>query len=193
MRLFRNDPRIYFSHPVHETIEKSIRELEGAVVSPSPLPIHHYGYLKDDRDVQHKLEAYLDRNREYRRECPDEPMPWYNEALHYLNEGRVSDAVAFLNRALELDPDFPAPYGQLAFIHQENAIYLWERLLEIMPGGHPGRGQAEQTLHGLKAITPHRHYVGEARRRRMQGDDGAGRADRGGDGREDPGEDPAGA
>jgi cytochrome c-type biogenesis protein CcmH/NrfG len=118
-------------------------------------------------DVQKKLEAYLVRNREYRRENPDEPLPWYNEALHYLNEGRVGEAVAFLNKALELDPTFPAPYGQLAYIHQENAIYLWERLLKVMPENHPGRRQAEQTLQSLKPLTPQRHLVGETRRRLM--------------------------
>lgn len=165
MRLFRNDPRIRYSHPVHETIEKSIGDIPNALVTPAPFPIHHYGFLKDDADVQKKLEAYLERNRQYRMDNPDEPMPWYNEALHYLNEGRVNEAVAYLNRALELDPAFPAPYGQLAFIHQENAICLWERLLEVMPGGHPGRAQAEQTLQGLRSLTPQRHYVGETRTR----------------------------
>jgi glycosyltransferase involved in cell wall biosynthesis len=167
MRLFRNDHRIYFSYPIHETIEKSISLIPNVIVKSAPFPIHHYGFLKDDMDVQKKLEAYLVRNREYRRENPDEPLPWYNEALHYLNEGRVGEAVAFLNKALELDPTFPAPYGQLAYIHQENAIYLWERLLKVMPENHPGRRQAEQTLQSLKPLTPQRHLVGETRRRLM--------------------------
>jgi glycosyltransferase involved in cell wall biosynthesis len=170
IRLFRNDKRIYYTHPVHETVAKSLHMLPGAVIKPSTFQIHHYGYLKDDSEIQKKLEIYFLRNKEYREANPEDPMPWYNEALHYLNEGNTRDAVFFLNKALELDPTFTAPYGQLAIVNQEHAILLWRSLINVMPEDHPGRAQAQQTLDSLLSLTPPRHYVGETRKRIMETD-----------------------
>lgn len=165
LRLFRRDERIYYSNPVHETIEQSLRAMPDAVIKPSGFPIHHYGYLKEDMQIQEKIEAYFKRNQDYRLARPHDPMPWYNEALHYLNEGQTGLAVQFLNQALELDPTFTAPYGQLAYINQEQAMFFWNSLLQMIPDSHPGRPQAQQALDNLRAITPPRHLVGHARTR----------------------------
>jgi glycosyltransferase involved in cell wall biosynthesis len=165
LRLFRRDGRIFYSNPVHETIEQSLRAIPNAVIKPAGFPIHHYGYLKDDTQIQKKIEAYFQRNQAHRLAHPHEPMPWYNEALHYLNEGQTGLAVQFLNQALELDPGFTAPYGQLAYINQEQAMMFWQSLLQIIPDSHPGRPQAQQALDSLRAITPPRHLVGQARTR----------------------------
>lgn len=163
LRLFRNDKRIYYTHPVHETVQKGVQAIPDVVIKPSAFPIHHYGYLKEDAEIQKKLELYLECNKKYRESHPEDPLPWYNEALHYINEGNIQNAVDFLHKALELDPEFTAPYGQLALVNQETAISLWRSLLEVMPGGHPGRAQAEQTLDKLVSLTPARQYVGDAR------------------------------
>jgi glycosyltransferase involved in cell wall biosynthesis len=165
IRLFRNDRRIYYTHPVHETVERSLQHFSEAVIKPADLPLHHFGYLKEDRQIQQKLEAYLVRNKAYREANPHDPLPWFNEALHYLNEGNYQEAIFFLNKSLELDPDFTAPYGQLAYINQEHAICLWDNLLQRMPPDHPGRPQAQQTLDNLQNLTPPRRLVGEARAR----------------------------
>lgn len=167
IRLFRNDRRIYYTHPVHETVEQSLKAFDEAVIRPAGFPLHHFGFLKEDDQIQRKLDLYLARNKAYREDNPQDPLGWYNEALHYLNEGNYREAVYFLNQAISLDPGFTAPYGQLAYIDQEHAIFLWQSLLQRMAADHPGRPQAQQALDNLKSLTPPRRIVGEARRRQL--------------------------
>ncbi|MCC6552289.1 MAG: glycosyltransferase [Polyangiaceae bacterium] len=165
VRLFRRDPRIHYTRPVHETLEQSLERLPGAVVHPSGVPIQHYGYLKSDDVVERKVVQYHERGREYREEHPEDPLPWYNEALHLLNEGREDEAAAFLRRALQLDDKFLSPRSQLAHMHQERAMALWRELVGRLPADHPMRRIAEESAAMLAQITPPRPLVGAARRR----------------------------
>jgi Tfp pilus assembly protein PilF len=92
-------------------------------------------------------------------------VPWYNEALHLLNEGDEKKGMEFLKKAVEIDPSFPTPYGQLAYLHQEHAIAMWGNLLNTLPSSHPGREQAQQMMGSLLQLTPDRPIVGTARTR----------------------------
>jgi hypothetical protein len=58
VRLFRNDSRIRFSRPVHETVEQSLLDHPELVRGNANITIQHYGYLKPDRDVESKLDRY---------------------------------------------------------------------------------------------------------------------------------------
>ena len=162
-RLFRNDPRIRFSRPVHETVEQSLAAHPELVVRPSNVPIQHYGFLKEDRAVEGKLQRYYERNREYREAHPTDAMAWYNEALHLQNEGRESEAARFLERALELDPSFLSPRSQLALIHQEHAVRLWSALAERTSADHPVQRVALEALRMLYRVTPGRTPIGKVR------------------------------
>jgi glycosyltransferase involved in cell wall biosynthesis len=163
MRLFRNDPRIRFSRPVHETVEQSLRAHPELAVRPSHLPIQHYGFLKEDRVVEGKLQRYLEANREYRAANPGDAMSWYNEALHYQNEGNEEEAQRFLRQAIQLDPGFLSPRSQLALILQEQAMRLWSSLLERTPAEHPMYRIALEALELLRRVTPTRTSIGSAR------------------------------
>lgn len=167
IRLFRNHPELYFHRPVHETLEHSLRSLQESVVKPAGIPIDHYGFLKTDHRVQEKLELYFQTNKAYRMAHPQDPMPWYNEALHYLNEGQQLEACRFFEQALDLDAEFLSPYAQLAFIHQEQALRLWDSLLKQATSDHPVRSQAINTINALAEVTPPRPLVGDARLRNL--------------------------
>ncbi|WP_437960381.1 hypothetical protein WME76_12545 [Sorangium sp. So ce119] len=56
-----------------------------------------------------KLSRYLETNQRMREEDPADPMPWYNEGLHLLNDGRDDEAIAFLERAMVLGQRFLSP------------------------------------------------------------------------------------
>ncbi|WP_224360798.1 glycosyltransferase [Hyalangium versicolor] len=162
-RLFRNDSRIRFSRPVHETVERSLASHPELVVRPSNVPLQHYGFLKEDQAVEGKLQRYYERNREYREAHPDDAMAWYNEALHLQNEGRELEAARFLERAVELDPSFLSPRSQLALIHQELAVRLWSALAERTSPEHPVHRVARDAIEMLYRITPGRTPIGKAR------------------------------
>ena len=165
VRLFRNSEQIYYSRPVHETVEESLRALPNAVLKLSEIPIQHLGYLKPDDEVQRKLDDYFICNKRYQQENPDDPMTYYNEALHHLNEGHEAQAVEHLEQAMTRDRAFLSARSQLAYVHQERAIRLWREILDIAPVGHPLRADAEQALQILGQVTPHRPRVGVFRTR----------------------------
>ncbi|HZH13605.1 MAG TPA: glycosyltransferase [Archangium sp.] len=163
-RLFRNDPRIRYSRPVHETVEQSLMANPDLVIRPSGVPIQHYGFLKDDRTMERKLQRYFESNREYREANPNDAMAWYNEALHHQNEGNEEKAQRFLAQAIQLDPTFLSPRSQLALLLQEQAMRLWAGLAERTPPEHPIHQVALESLELLRKLTPIRPPIGEARR-----------------------------
>jgi tetratricopeptide (TPR) repeat protein len=129
--------------------------------------IEHTGFLKDDAAVEQKISRYFERNRRYRLDHPDDAMAWYNEALHLQNDGQEDEAIAYLERAMELGKAFLSPRTQLAYIFQERALRLWESLLESIAQDHPIRPAAVETCAALRRVTPPRPYVGHARQKRM--------------------------
>jgi len=163
VRLFRNDPRIRYSRPVHETVEQSLLANPDLVVTGSGLTIKHWGFLKTDHEVEAKLQSYYERNKRYRAQKPDDPMPWYNEALHMLNLGQEEEAIDYLNHAMDLDPKFLSPKSQLALIYQERAIALWRNVGATTAPDHPIHDVARASFEALRGITPARPRVGLAR------------------------------
>ena len=57
-RLFRNDKKIYFEYPIHETVIESIKKAKGELVS-SFIPIHHFGNEKGNGFLKMKHKLYL--------------------------------------------------------------------------------------------------------------------------------------
>ena len=167
VRLFRNDPRIRYSRPIHETVEESLIAHPELVRRHAGIVIQHYGYLKSDAEVESKISRYFERNRAYREEHPTDAMAWYNEALHLLNEGKEEQAVTFLVRAMQLDPAFLSPRSQLAYVFQERAQRLWASLVDTATPDHPIQATARESVELLRRITPPRSYVGGARSKRM--------------------------
>lgn len=168
VRLFRNDKRIFYTRPVHETVEQSLAAHRGATVKPSAIAIEHYGYLKPDAQVEGKIQAYFERNKAYRMRNPEDPLPWFNEALHHLNEGREEEAVSFLTHAMRLDQSFISPRSQLAYLFQERAMRLWQAVYERVPPEHPLRSMAAESASLLRQMTPPRPQVGLARTRQEE-------------------------
>ena len=169
VRLFRNDPRIRYGRPVHETVQPSLEKHPELLVRPSRVPIQHYGFLKDDATVESKLESYLEACQRMREEDPTDPMPWYNEALHLLNDGREEDAILFLERSIALGTRFLSPRTSLAQIYQTRALALWRSVDAELPPDHPVRPAAEDSIAALDRVTPPRTRIGLARRRNLGG------------------------
>ena len=57
IRIFPRSPDIYFSYPVHELVEPSVRAA-GLTVVRSDIPIHHYGHLNESKNKK-KAQSYF--------------------------------------------------------------------------------------------------------------------------------------
>jgi GT2 family glycosyltransferase/Flp pilus assembly protein TadD len=103
VRLFRRDPRLRWTHRVHEQILPALRAI-GTQVQFCDVEIHHVGYrdpalrkAKGQRDLR-LLEIEL-------KELPDHPFTLFNLGQAYRDIGRPEEALPFLQRSIALsDP-----------------------------------------------------------------------------------------
>jgi hypothetical protein len=92
-RLYRNIPEFYYTGIIHETIDDSVSvmsrkgKLRAALCA---VELHHYGFLKEKKRVRHKMDYYETLNlRQIEVTEQMDPRPYFNLALHYLNDGKL--------------------------------------------------------------------------------------------------------
>ncbi len=102
IRLFKNDPSIYFSGQVHETVARAISASQKTTFNTG-IPIHHYGKVRSDR-VQHKQDSYLALGLKRLNENPRDPMAYKGLSDQLLELGMTRDALEIADRGLDVFP-----------------------------------------------------------------------------------------
>lgn len=103
IRLFRNDPLIYFTGQVHETVTQSIAQSKKTTFNTG-IPIHHYGKVRGDR-VKRKQESYLALGMKRLDENPHDPMAYKGLSDQLLELGLLQEALDITDRGLAVFPD----------------------------------------------------------------------------------------
>ena len=101
VRLFRRRPEYRYSGRVHQTVAPSILA-SGGRVAPADVPIHHYGFLRFDRD---KTDLYARLTRLHAEDEPDDPRAWIDFGIVLLEDRRPVAAAAAFERARALGDD----------------------------------------------------------------------------------------
>lgn len=142
-RLYRNKLEFYYTGIIHETIDDSVvtakmrRKVKGIVASA---PLHHYGYLSKKRGMREKFDYYERLNlRQIEITEGMDPRPYFNLALHYLNDDKQTLALKNFQKALEIDPKFYHASQQMAALNINNAKHFMKEFLKYMPDHHPAR------------------------------------------------------
>ncbi|WP_158602424.1 glycosyltransferase [Cohnella endophytica] len=124
-RLFRNDPRIRFSGPLHEEVASSISRLSGSGIADLGVAarIDHYGYL--DRVIAEKRKG--ERNRAILdtvlRRFPNDPYWLYALGTEHYQEGAYEQALECYARSL---PFVPKDAGYLSDLRLKIAFAFRE-------------------------------------------------------------------
>ena len=100
MRLFTNDPRIRFVHPVHELVEPSLQKIQ---VQDCPIVVHHYGTLKVSKTLE-KTKTYRELGRKKLRKGRSSPAAIKERAIQSAQLGKHSEALDLWRRFLRLQP-----------------------------------------------------------------------------------------
>jgi len=142
VRLFRNLPEIEFTGLVHETLDESIskyiKEHSGSTLRFSPIPMYHWGFVKGSQDRAEKLAYYRRLNEKQLKENPKDSRPYYNLAMHLLEEtGNKEKGIKLLHKSIELNPAFYQPRRELGIFHLREAREQFMRGLQILPQTHP--------------------------------------------------------
>lgn len=103
IRLFRNDPLIYFTGQVHETVTQSTLQSKKTTFNTG-IPIHHYGKVRWDR-IQRKRDSYLALGIKRLDESPHDPIAYKGLSDQLLELGMPQDALDIVDRGLVIFPD----------------------------------------------------------------------------------------
>lgn len=129
--LFKNDPRIYYSYNIHESIDRSLMEYRKRVIKID-IPIHHTGR----HDMSVKSKKYLEMIKKRAKIYNDGPSIYYLAAhLDWFQESE--EALIYFKKSYELMKDAHSLYGiSLSFLKLKkynDAIGNFEELLKIEP------------------------------------------------------------
>jgi glycosyltransferase involved in cell wall biosynthesis len=126
-RLFRNDPRIRFSRPIHEQVIPSLLALPGACLLRSELTVLHEGYLNAVIAEKKKNERNTAILQAALRCDPDDPEYRYAYGTELYQQQKYDEALQFFLPLLgEYGecPGFEPGSGQTADLIQKTAYTL---------------------------------------------------------------------
>jgi glycosyltransferase involved in cell wall biosynthesis len=111
VRLFKNDSDIRFRYPIHELVEPSL-EASGFRIMACPVPVHHYGKLKDEKNGQ-KARAYYRLGKKKLAELGDNAVALREMAVQAAGLEKFGEAADLWQRYLKLDPGCAEAYVNL--------------------------------------------------------------------------------
>lgn len=156
-RLYRNLPEVYYSGVIHETFDdcwtflKMRRPVKNERV---PIFLHHYGYLKNKGKIRDKMDYYEKlNNKQLEITEGTDVRPYFNLALHYLNDDKFSDALQNFQKCITKEPTFWFAHQQMAALNMKNAKAFLEKCIMYIPPTHPFKVEAERMLDFLNKST----------------------------------------
>ena len=103
VRLFKNDPAIRFSYPIHELVEPSLKA-SGFRIMGFPVPVHHYGKLDEEKNDQ-KAREYYRLGKKKLAELGDNAVALREMSVQASALEKYEEAVDLWQRYLRLEPD----------------------------------------------------------------------------------------
>lgn len=151
MRLYRNYPEIFYSGIVHETLDDSTAYLYSKrrvnIQRAIGIYLYHYGYLKTKDHLRKKMDTYeILNNRQIEITDGTDPRPYFNLALHYLNDEKVTAASQNFRKCVDIDQRFWMSYQQMAALNIKQAKNFLAQTVNTIPSHHPFKKEAEEIL-----------------------------------------------
>ena len=135
VRLFRNERFIRYEGEIHETLDWSLMAAN-VPVHETDVAVHHYGRMEETGRVCRKSFVYCALGREGAESRSSNPRCLYEMAAQLLDLGKVDEAIAHGEKAIELDPRAWELWNVAALAHlrrgqKEKALDYFRRALEI--------------------------------------------------------------
>jgi len=115
IRLFRNKKEIFFENPVHETVEYSIKRINGKI-KEADIPIHHHGKIRGKTFVEDKGRLYLGLGKK-KAELKGDAKSYYELGIQSQVLNEFDEAINAFKKSIELDPKLIYNYTNLGSIY----------------------------------------------------------------------------
>ncbi|MFZ7125417.1 MAG: glycosyltransferase [Desulfobacterales bacterium] len=112
VRLFRRDPDIRFSFPVHEVVSPSL-EAKGVAIHQCEIPVHHYGRL-DTVQLKDKGKKYLEMGLVKLDQMGNDETALRELAVEAGIQGQYQTAIDLWHRLIVLQGDKPKTHINLS-------------------------------------------------------------------------------
>jgi len=112
-RIFPNRMNVRFENPIHEIVELSL-ERSGISVIDCDIPVHHYGFLDQDRQRAKKLE-YYDLGVRKLSENGNDLKAIYELAVQAGELGKHEESIGLWKKALSLNPSMEVAWFNLGY------------------------------------------------------------------------------
>jgi len=113
VRIFPNGKSVVFENPVHEIVEPSL-ERNGIPVTDCEIPVHHYGFLNEERTKEKKL-AYYELGIKKLAEKENDVKALYELAVQAGELARHTEAVELWKKTLALNPAMDVAWFNLGY------------------------------------------------------------------------------
>lgn len=121
IRLFPRLPNIYFSYPVHELVEPSVRSA-GLPIVRSEIPIHHYGHLNETKNKK-KARSYFNIGYAKLDQLGNDFSALRELAVQAGQLEHWAEASELWHRLILIRPEFTEAYVNLAGISWQTKAY----------------------------------------------------------------------
>lgn len=137
VRIFSNRMGIEFENPIHEIVEPSL-ERNGIPVTDCDIPVHHYGYLDEERIKEKKI-AYYELGLKKLAKNGQDLKALYELAVQAGELSRHEEAVELWRKCLDLNPAmdvawFNLGYNLLMLSRFDESRQASRKALELKPG-----------------------------------------------------------
>lgn len=122
MRLFKNNIGLKFDGVVHETLDKSMREL-GLKFLRTDIPVHHYQNMKKQDYLKEKKEKYAHLLEEKEKADPADIKNLHDLAITHLQRQDYRTAFSYFRKIYDLDQELLEPYFGMGLIWAKRGDY----------------------------------------------------------------------
>lgn len=113
IRLFPNLPGIRYSYPIHESLVPSLLRMK-INIKFLDIPIHHFGFLDENREIKRKLIAYQALGIKKITFFPGFYLGYFELGKLSLIEKNLDEAAKLFSICVRLNPTFVHGHYQLA-------------------------------------------------------------------------------
>ena len=135
VRLIKKSDKVYFTHPIHESISDSVKENHLDII-PAPVPIRHSGFLKSKDSKKVKSNLYLDILKKELKHNPKDPSVYFHLSFHYFENGNNQMGLDYLKHVIKLDPEFFLAHRELGLRYLDICIGYLQQCMEVLPREH---------------------------------------------------------